>query len=176
MTTICCFPQAQGRRGGTGIEEEPAAFPGRCRAEATPTKLPAKLLPPAQAVRDTRNDVLGMEVVVVADAGLAMVVVDTSTTKKAAMKLLLMVILENLTVVKMMSRDLLVGVIHMLTILVDQSVVDNMVVSAMVRMEMLNAHHQSSLSDIVVLGVGMNPNVMDLDVGTGEHPLMKLCR
>lgn len=70
----------------------------------------------------------------------------------------------------------LVGVIHMLTILVDHAVVDNMVVSAMVRMEMLNAHPQGSLSDIVVLGVGMKPNVMDLDMGTEEHPLMKLYR
>lgn len=94
------------------------------------------------------------------------------TTKKAAMKLFLMVLLENLIVVKMMPKDLQVGVIHMLAVLMDQAMVDNMVVSAMVRMEMLNTHPQGSLRDIVVLGVGMNSNVMDQDMGTGEHPLM----
>lgn len=92
--------------------------------------------------------------VVVAGAGLAVVVVDLGTIEKVAMTLLLMVLLEDLVVVKTMYRDLLVGVVHMSTILVDHSVVGIMLVSVMARMDMLNARPRGSLSDEVVLGVG----------------------
>lgn len=99
--------------------------------------------------------VLDVEVVVVVGAGLAVVVVDLGTIEKVAMKQLLMVLLEDLVVLKTMSRDLLVGVVHMSTALVDHSVVGGVVVSAMLRMEMLNACPGGSMSDIVALGVGM---------------------
>lgn len=98
--------------------------------------------------------VVDVEVFVVAGAGLAVVVVDLGTIEKVAMKLLLMVLLEDMVVVKLMSRDLLVGVVHMLTVLVDLSVVGVMVVSAMARMDMLNARPGGSLSNVVVLGMG----------------------